>query len=72
MIHFIISNRRRRSCAAGGNPRPHKAKSIDRIDPACQSALDWGSDAISMVICGVHGAPINRACKRSIFARPYI
>jgi hypothetical protein len=31
-----------------------------------------GSDAISMVICGVHGAPINRACKRSIFARPYI
>ena len=26
------------------------------------SAWNKGSDAISMVICGVHGAPINRSC----------
>ena len=40
--------------------------------PLCQIASNRGSDAISMVSLHIHGAPINRACRRSILARPYI
>ena len=43
-----------------------------RLRAACKIASNNGSDAISMVFPDFHGAPSNRACKRSIFARPYI
>jgi GNAT superfamily N-acetyltransferase len=58
-----------------------RAANFTRVElMACQSALDWdprsaskrGSDAISMMLQNFHGTPINRACSRSILARPYI
>ena len=43
-----------------GNPL---VKYDQRNVPALlSSAWNKGADAISMAICGVHGAPINRSC----------
>ena len=39
---------------------------------SCQSALNFGSDAISMMFRHAYDAPISLAWRRSIFARPYI